>query len=261
MTVRWIDSFLFNGDPIVKLRLQYLAPHVDRFYVCEQRYTYQGERKAILYTEFYDEWFEPYRDKVTIVIDETAPESNAWKNEYKHRNYMKPYLLKEPGPWICTIADCDEIPDARVVTQERQTLYERASMGPVYFQQDTFYYNLQWFMEVIRRAFCVTDKLLATNPATLQDYRDKKVQPGGFLLCGWHLSYCMSKEDIRRKLKSFAHTEYSGEEWANLKHIQECIEKGVDLFRRTSVPFQRRPVVQFPPEFIAFHTALVASQS
>ena len=38
--VLFIDSFLFNGEDFVKLRLEYLYNYVDYFYIVESIYTF-----------------------------------------------------------------------------------------------------------------------------------------------------------------------------------------------------------------------------
>jgi hypothetical protein len=258
--MRWLDSCMFNGEEVMKLRLQYLTPFVDKFFVCEQRYTHQGKRKDVLFIEKNKEWFEPYKNKVVLLVDETAPQGGTWKVENSHRNYVLPFLFSEPGPWICSVCDVDEIPDPKAVEMEHNAIYTNCNIGPVYMQQAMFYYNLNWFLEIWRRAFFISDAL-ALRTSNLQQYRDKKdTQIGGLLKCGWHLSYFMSAKEIQRKLLSFAHDEYSGPEWTNLEYIQHCIQNGIDLFKRYPNTLPKVPIDGFPVEFQEFHSALVKTQ-
>lgn len=259
--MRWLDSCMFNGEEILKLRLEYLAPHVDKFFVCEQRYTHQGKRKDTLFIDIHKDWFEPYKNKVVLLVDETAPQGGTWRVENSHRNYVLPYLFAEAGPWICSVCDVDEIPDVKAVAHEREMIYKQSSIAPVYMQQSMFYYNLNWYIEIWRRAFFISDQL-AFKTSTLQQYRDKKDVNGASLLkCGWHLSYFMSAKEIQRKLLSFAHNEYSGPEWTNLEHIQNSIRNGVDLFKRYPKPFQKTSLEGYPPEFLEFHKNLMKQQT
>ena len=69
--VLFIDSFLFNGEPIVKLRLEYLYNYVDYFYIVESIYTFSGIKKQRYYCDKYIDWFEPYLDKIVFVKIET----------------------------------------------------------------------------------------------------------------------------------------------------------------------------------------------
>lgn len=251
---------MFNGEEIMRLRLQYLAPFVDKFFVCEQRYTHQGNRKDTLFIELYKDWFEPYKNKVVLLVDETAPQGGSWGVENSHRNYVVPLLSAEDGPWICSVCDVDEIPDCKVVVNEKERIHSTCKNGAVYMQQMMYYYNLNWFMEIWRKPFFISNELLS-NSTSLQQYRDKRdVKIGGLLQCGWHLSYFMSAVEIQRKLRSFAHTEYSGPEWTDLQHIQYSISNGVDLFKRFGQPFQKKDTVDFPQVFKEFHERLVQQQ-
>ena len=49
---------------------------------------------------------------------------------------------------------------------------------------------------------------------------------------GWHFNNLMTAEDISLKLKTFAHSEFSGEEFSSVKIIKEKINKKIDLFNR-----------------------------
>jgi hypothetical protein len=65
--VLFIDSFLFNGEEIVKLRLDYLYNYVDYFYIVESMYTFTGNKKEEFYLDKYSEWFEPYKNKIKFI--------------------------------------------------------------------------------------------------------------------------------------------------------------------------------------------------
>lgn len=241
----------------MRLRLEYLAPHVDRFYITEQRYTHQGKRKETLYTDLHKDWFEPYKAKVTILIDESEPSTEAWTKENRHRNYVMPWLLAEQGPWICTVCDCDEIPNLEAILQERQTIYDHSKKGAVYMLQEMYYYNFDWFVEEWTHPFILSDQ---TQPFQLQLYRDKKGPRAGLLRCGWHCSYFMSAAEIQRKLQSFAHTEFSTSEYTSLAHIQDALANGRDLFKRPKKPFERRDGKGLPSCFQEFNSRLKSTQ-
>ena len=49
---------------------------------------------------------------------------------------------------------------------------------------------------------------------------------------GWHFNNLMTAEDISLKLKTFAHSEFSGEEFSSVNIIKEKINKKIDLFNR-----------------------------
>jgi len=49
----------------------------------------------------------------------------------------------------------------------------------------------------------------------------------------------MNSSDIARKLESFAHQELNNEKYKDGKWIQECITRGIDLFRRKYVKIEK----------------------
>ena len=49
---------------------------------------------------------------------------------------------------------------------------------------------------------------------------------------GWHFSNIMTPEDISKKLKSFAHSEYNKPEYTDIETIRKKIESKKDLFGR-----------------------------
>ena len=59
--VKVIDLFIYNGEPIVELRLQYLSAHVDEVVVVESRTTFSGRAKPQLFVERDARLFRPYK--------------------------------------------------------------------------------------------------------------------------------------------------------------------------------------------------------
>ena len=49
---------------------------------------------------------------------------------------------------------------------------------------------------------------------------------------GWHFNNILTPKEISLKLRTFAHSEFSGEEFSDVKIIQEKIDKRLDLFNR-----------------------------
>ena len=61
---------------------------------------------------------------------------------------------------------------------------------------------------------------------------DKEKNLEFFLDAGWHFNNIMDPEKISVKLKTFAHAEYSGEEFSSAEVIKNKIDKKIDLFNR-----------------------------
>ena len=60
--------------------------------------------------------------------------------------------------------------------------------------------------------------------------KEKNIQI--FKNAGWHFNNILSAKEISLKLKTFAHTEFSGEEYSSEKEIKKKIEANIDLFNR-----------------------------
>jgi len=60
--------------------------------------------------------------------------------------------------------------------------------------------------------------------------KEKSIQV--FNKAGWHFNNVMTPEDISKKLKTFAHTEFSKEQFSSPQIIKSKILKRIDLFDR-----------------------------
>ena len=61
-----IDTFPFNGEMVVELRLKHLHKDVDEIIVVESRVTHSGKKKDFLFVERDKSLFAPYLDKVSV---------------------------------------------------------------------------------------------------------------------------------------------------------------------------------------------------
>jgi beta-1,4-mannosyl-glycoprotein beta-1,4-N-acetylglucosaminyltransferase len=255
--IEWIDSILFNGEEIIKLRIQYLYYSISKFYICEQRYTHQGQRKEILYIEKYKDWFEPYMDKIVFLVDEEEPSSalreNTWIHENRHRNYTVPFILNAHTKYICTVCDCDEIPNKIEIIKNIESIYVRANTGAVRLEQDLLYYNLNWFVCKWSCPFIVSDKLLSQYKE-FNRFRGESGPHSGSINGGWHLSYFMSPDEILRKIQSFGHREFNTDEYKNKEYVMKCINEGYDLYKRQSTPYSRYDKTRLPSEILIWET-------
>ena len=259
--MKWIDTTMFNGEPIIKLRLEYLFNAVDTFYICEQRFTHQGAKKDELFIEKYKSWFEPYLTKIRFLIDEKNYNGvNSWVIENAQRNYSVPYILDEHKgeEYIVSVCDSDEIPNIDAVKQNTE-LHKKTSNGAVIMEQPLYYYNLNWFVSTWKRAFFLNN-LSLNEFKSLQHFRDYKGPIIDVFPCGWHMSYFMSTNEIRRKIESFAHTEVNKDEYKDLNNIRESIAQGRDVFKRYNVNISRNTNFDFPDVVLRFHEEIMKLQ-
>jgi len=233
----WIDNFMFNGEEAALYRVKYLYELVDKFYICEKRYTHQGTEKK-LYIDTMRSQFEPYLSKIEFAVDYSKPVSPL-EDEASHRNFCVSKILNDypETQFILTVCNVDEIPDLEVMRAVKEGLYNKCAEGCIYMETKIFYYNLNWLWATKLpqpMPFVVNDILLKAH-GNLQAFRDEKGPVFGTFECGWTFAYFMSALDIIRKLESSARLEFNRLENKNPEIIMDSIINGADFLRRDYV--------------------------
>lgn len=281
-----IDTFCFNGEWIVPMRLAYLDPHVEAFVIVESWVTHSGVRKPALFRDIHADWFAPYAMKVNWVILEDFPEMTA---EWAAANQCHAWMLRNQEAWfresyqrdiaadtirvlmatksdyLVHASDADEIPNASLFHPNyRAALLE--CQTPVYLEQAFFYYNFHWKKPYMwYRALIMNGRLLAAPlpSASLTHWRISHipayVAPNG----GWHFSYFMTPCELQKKLAAFAHRECDQSRWTTESHIRRCIASGLDLFERPGeqlVPYDPLNDPDFPMAFVPYIESLAEHQ-
>ena len=67
---------------------------------------------------------------------------------------------------------------------------------------------------------------------------------------GWHFNYLLKPEEISKKLKTFAHTEFNNEKYTDIEKINFNIKNLNDLFQRGHV-FKKVEIDKSYPKYIA----------
>ena len=272
-----IDTFPYNGEPIVELRLKYLAPAVDMFLVVEAWHTYSGSKKDFLYIERHAPVFAQYGNKVRfVVITKFPPPSASWLEKH-----AEPWMVPEaPAAWfreayqssvpgnflqkslpgeeyIVFASDADEIPRREVV--EAMSQHYTALASPLYLAMDFFYYNFQWRKKMLwHQAFAVND---AGLQEPISRYRAAP-KPNVVQNAGWHASYFLDYADLQRKLNSFSHLEFNATRWRMTEeYVTECIRNGKDILARGEMEDMVQVATDnLPPLFQQFQKKIVSMQ-
>lgn len=255
-----IDTFTFNTEfDLLEARLEYLDDIVDYFIIVETTCTFKGVAKELNFPknlQRYKTWlhkiiYRPYvHEFQNLDLDykptDTDYTSAHWEIEMAQREYITTMLGVFQDSDYVMVSDLDEIPSKQGIHTAIQHLPGNPAIG---FRQMMFYYNLKqhqlhpWHGSVIS-----TVGFTKTHGAQwLRDHRSSVpfVYDGG-----WHLSYWMSPEQIRRKVLSFAHQEVNREPFTNLDHIRAKIAQGQDLFDREN-PFVPVNPDTLDPEFVS----------
>tara|TARA_B100000989_G_scaffold234643_1_gene181436 strand:+ start:671 stop:1462 length:792 start_codon:yes stop_codon:yes gene_type:complete len=232
-----IDCFLYNNeDLILELRLNLLDKHVDKFVIIEAKYNHSGAIKKNY--SFNLENFKKFKDKITYLRVEDFPNSfNPWERENYHRNYILKALENIHQEDYIIISDIDEIPNLDSINQ---VLADKRKYTA--FKQKMIYYKFNllnasepnWYGSKM----CKFKNL--KNPQWLRQqkvknypfYRLDKIKWNIVDKGGWHFSFVMHPEDISKKIKSFAHSEFNKTKFTNINQISEKINSHKDLFGR-----------------------------
>jgi beta-1,4-mannosyl-glycoprotein beta-1,4-N-acetylglucosaminyltransferase len=225
-----VDCFtFFNELDMLEYRLTVVP--ADKFVLVEATKTFSGKDKELFY-EKNKARYQKWADKIVHIIVDFPETGDAWARESFQRNAidrgLKQLTLSESDTIL--ISDVDEIPNPAILSKPYVGLYA--------LRQHAYYYNLTCF---------TTNSWLFPRIMNWGTYRYSSPQ-----LCrtgrvngiiedgGWHLSYFGDTEFIKTKLVSFSHTEYSGEQYTDPKHIEDSINNCKDL--NCGRPFTRIPI-------------------
>ena len=232
-----IDCFLYNNeDLILELRLNLLNKYIDKFIIIEARHNHSGIKKENY--NFNIEKLKKFKDKIIYLQVEDFPSGfNHWERENYHRNYILKALENVHQKDHVIISDIDEIPN---LDEINQILADKKKYTA--FKQKMIYYKFNllnvsepnWFGSKM----CKFKDL--KNPQWLRKqkvknypfYRLDKIKWNIVDKGGWHFSFVMTPEEIIKKIKSFAHSEFDKAKFTNINQIKEKINSHKDLFGR-----------------------------
>lgn len=216
-----IDCFtFFNGLDILEIRLNCLAPYVERFILIESMFDALGKPKPL----HFNENKERFKDFNITHVVVNGCKSDPWETYYYQMDHAMDHLADTPANEIVLLSDFDEIPDF--------TNYREGSEGA--FRQNVYFYYLNVFVgDTHWKGTVATQK---KNITSLSDIRRRRNQIKSLRGCGgWHFSYALTDEEIIEKIEAFAHTELNTPEIKS--RVAENKKNLTDLFGRTSKKF------------------------
>lgn len=218
---RVFDCFTFSEETLlVQKRIEYLADLVDYFVIVESSISFQGTHRNLRFPSVIEN-LTVHADKIRYITVHEFPDGDAWVRENYQRNAIQLGLQDALDDDIIIVGDADEIPSRAAVSAIRRGGLD----GPAALEMRFSFYHVNMCSEKWWHAKAASFGHL-TTPQALRDQRGLPVISDA----GWHISYLGSVEFIQKKLKSFAHVEYSSLLWTSPRHIQRCIRLGVRLF-------------------------------
>ncbi len=228
----------FDNNFMFQIRYNILVNHIDYFVVCESLFDHKGKEKKqnFIWKDEYD------KDKVKyFLLDKPFPkDSNPWKNQAIQREFLLNCTdFAEKDDYIF-FSDPDEI-----VKPELLKNFELKNKYGI-FMMDCFNYKFNLFnpyespwegtrvakKKNLKSIDFLRQKIKSKN-LKYNFYRfDKEKNIKIFDKAGWHFNNIMSAKEISIKLKTFAHSEFSGEKFTNEDLINFRISEHKDLFER-----------------------------
>lgn len=249
------DCFpFFNELDLLEIRLNELGGIVDEFILCESTLTFSGKPKPLYFNENKGK-FDKFLSKITHIIQDnpdTGTDYNAnWVREVSQRNViidaLKPKCKRLD---VIISSDLDEIPRASTVRD--YTLFHLKD-GIMSLNQKYAYYFMNNFTGHSEWKEGRIFPFYETEKYTLSQLRrgstHHQVIPA-LDNAGWHFSFLGNAEHIRKKIESFAHTEFDQDSIKSDEHINFAIQNGLDIFPREGANFVASPLDKTFPKFV-----------
>ena len=253
--MKLFDCFMYNSeDLLLELRLNILCNMVHKFVIVESRYDHQGNKKEL---KFAIEKFKLFEDKIKYIILEEFPKNlSNWERENYNRNFISNGLAEAEADDYVMISDIDEIP--KISSKE---IFKKKRFTS--FRQNMFYYKLNllnttepnWFgTRACKKRYLKSPQWLRNKKFKNYSYwrLDKFIANINWNIIyegGWHFSFLMNSKNIRKKLLSFAHSEFSGNEFSSLDSIENKINLQKDLFGR-NYEYKKIEIDELFPDYI-----------
>jgi len=222
----------FNELELLDLKITEESPHVDKIFVVESSVTYSGIPKPINFPA----GKYASNPKVRYVLlgeDRLKSCATPWDRERLQRNLPRELIVpSDDDVWLVT--DIDEIVNGEkipnIVECVRKYWYLALDMKMYYYHIDTLFpedwnYPYAAIGHVARRY--TFDQLRRDR---------KRVKPKRKMVnVGKHFSFLGGAENISLKLKSFSHTEYSGDKFSDVSVVRERLDSLTDVCGRGHV--------------------------
>ena len=228
----------FDNNFMFDLRYNVLKNYVDYFVVCESKFDHRGNPKKINFIKKDEYDFTKIK---YFLLEEAFPKNtNIWENQAIQREFLLESInFAEPEDYIF-FSDPDEIPNPEILIN-----FELKKKYGI-FMQKCFNYKFNLFNSYespwegprvskkknLKSINFMRQKIKSKNLNYnfLRIDKEKNIQI--FNDGGWHFNNILDPQEISLKLKTFAHSEFSSEEFSSPKVIKEKIEKKIDLFNR-----------------------------
>jgi hypothetical protein len=195
-----IDCILFDSElDMLEGRLETLGDYVDKFVIVESDHQFQNQYKGwVLEANF--ERFKKFHDKIIYHKKPSVKDLNPWLNEARQRRGFEDVLhkLNLSDDAIVTVCDTDEFWKPSEVVNLPEPIM---TMNNRKFHMSLYWYHKHEINGVIGRWGHIKN-------GDLDFLRRSMRQSFPHLSGGQHFTSMGSYQDLVRKMKGFAHSEF-----------------------------------------------------
>ena len=252
-----IDCFpYFNEKELLELRYNVLKDHVDYFFIADANFTHTGIEKEFTCVETMKELGIPSDQMQVFHVELPDAKSvpDPWVRERAQRDALSVPLQMMPPDTIFISSDCDEItnpaaiPAIKEACEKEYVKVKRLSMSMFYGRADLQLTDptgtpFDWISPVVDTVQGLKE---FGTLSELRAAQDNYVI--GDLDAGWHFSWMGDNENMRKKLRSFAHSEF------DIPQVQEMVDNfeakagNIDMLGRPDHILAPYPKKNLPPE-------------
>ena len=227
----------FDNNFIFDLRYNILKEYVDYFVICESKFDHRNNPKKINFdTKIYNS-----KKIKHIVIEKPFPKkTNFWENQAIQREHILENLNFVNADDYIFFSDPDEIPKPQIL----KNFNLEKKYGIFFLKCFNYKFNLYNPYETPWEGTRVCKKKnLKSIDFMRQKIKSKNLKYSFFRFdkekniqlyqnAGWHFNNIMEPGQMSLKLKTFAHSEFSGNEYSDIEKIRSKIDMKVDLYNR-----------------------------
>jgi beta-1,4-mannosyl-glycoprotein beta-1,4-N-acetylglucosaminyltransferase len=223
------DCFTYyNESNLIKIRIEELKDVVDYFVIIEANQTFTGLTKPFYFDEL-EESLKEYSHKILrFKINFPDKDMSAWDREFFQRNSITQCLeeILADDEDIILISDADEIARGSII--KRINKYKL----PTRLDVSQYFWTFNWKApdhcnQGARPIACRFKHLKEKGAQNLRAETKPMIDNAG-----WHFSFFADLDKIKKKIESFAHTEYDSIEYKDSSKVLYRIQNGIDPFDR-----------------------------
>ena len=231
----------FDNNFMFELRYNVLKDYVDYFVICESRFDHKNNPKKLNFINKQN--YDSQKIKYLVMDTQFPKDTNVWQNQALQREFLLKGLNFAEQEDHVFFSDPDEIPNPNFLKEFN--LKRKYGI----FLQKCFNYKFNLFNSYespwegtrvckkknLKSIDFMRQKIKSKNLKYNFLRIDKERNIELFENSGWHFNNIMKPESISIKLKTFAHTEFSNQEFSSIDVIKSKIDKRIDLFNRGHV--------------------------